>query len=182
VAVVGGGDAATDEALFTTRFASKVYVIHRRDQLRASAILRERAFADPKIEFIWNTVVEEIAGDAGVDAVRIRNLVTGEASTLAVGAVFIYIGLTPNTAYLGGRVRLDAGGHIIVDEWMETGVPGLYAAGDIRANSARQVVSAAGDGATAAIRADHYISDRFGGPAGTGEWMSEGSAESASST
>jgi thioredoxin reductase (NADPH) len=157
VAVVGGGDAALDEGLFTTRYARHAYVIHRRDALRASAIMQERAFAEPKLEFVWNTVVEEILGDERVTGVRVRNVVTGAVTTLEVGAVFIFVGLTPNTAYLRGKLPMDAGGHIYVNEWMETEIPGLFAAGDIRANSARQLVTAAGDGATAAIRADHYI-------------------------
>ncbi|MEX0749520.1 MAG: thioredoxin-disulfide reductase [Dehalococcoidia bacterium] len=171
VAVVGGGDAAMDEGLFVSRYASKVYLIHRRDELRASAILQERAFAEPKMEFIWNTVVEEIAGDDAVKVVKLKNIVTGEQSELPVAAVFIFIGLTPNTNYLRDKLRMDEGGHIFVNEWMETDVPGLFAAGDIRAQSARQVVSSAGDGATAAIRADHYISDHFGGKPGIGVWM-----------
>jgi thioredoxin reductase (NADPH) len=158
VAVVGGGDAALDEGLFTTRYASKAYVIHRRAALRATAIMQERAFAEPKMEFVWNTVVEEILGDERVTGVRVRNVVTGAVTTLDVGAVFIFVGLTPNTVYMRGKLPMDAGGHIYVNEWMETEIPGLFAAGDIRANSARQVVTAAGDGATAAIRADHYIS------------------------
>jgi len=162
VAVVGGGDAAMDEGLFVARYARRVRVIHRRDQLRASAILQERAFAEPKMEFIWNTVVEEVLGDSSVTGVRVRNVVTGEVSTLDLTAVFVFIGMTPNTQYLAGKLKLDAGGHIYVNEWMETDVPGIFAAGDIRANSARQVVTAAGDGATAAIRADHYITDHFG--------------------
>lgn len=160
-AVVGGGDAAMDEGLFVTRYASKVYVIHRRDQLRASRVLQERAFANPKMEFIWNTVVEEVLGETEVRGLRLRNVVTGDESTLDVAAVFIFIGQHPNTEFLGDLVRLDAGGHVPVNLWMETEVPGLFAAGDIRSDSARQVVSAAGDGATAAIRADHYISDHF---------------------
>lgn len=160
-AVVGGGDAAMDEGLFVTRYASKVYVIHRRDQLRASRVLQERAFANPKMEFIWNTVVEEVLGDTEVRGLRLRNVVTGEESTLDVAAVFIFIGQHPNTEFLGDLVKLDAGGHVPVNLWMETEVPGLFAAGDIRGDSARQVVSAAGDGATAAIRADHYISEHF---------------------
>ncbi len=164
VAVVGGGDAAMDEGLFLTRFVSKATVLHRRDKLRASAILQERAFANPKIAFSWNTVVDEILGDDHVTGVRVRDVVTGETSTLDVAAVFVFIGLTPNTDYLRDKVRMDGGGHIFVNEWMETGVPGLYAAGDVRANSARQVVTAAGDGATAAIRADQYINEHFGPP------------------
>ena len=164
VAVVGGGDAAMDEGLFITRFVSKATVIHRRDKLRASAILQERAFANPKIDFSWNTVVEEILGDKHVTGVRVRDVVSGAVSTLDVAAVFIFVGLTPNTGYLRDKVRMDGGGHIFVNEWMETGVAGLYAAGDVRANSARQVVTAAGDGATAAIRADQYITEHFGAP------------------
>jgi len=165
VAIVGGGDAALDEGLFATRYVRRAYIIHRRGTLRASAILQERAFADPKMEFVSNTVVEEILGGEAVSGIRVRNIVTGAVSTLDVTGVFVFIGMTPNTGYLHDDVRLDGGGHIYVNEWMETGVPGLYAAGDIRANSARQVVTAAGDGATAAIRADHYITEHFGAPA-----------------
>jgi len=164
VAVIGGGDAAMDEGLFVTRFVSKAIVIHRRDALRASAIMQERAFANPKMEFVWNTVVEEILGEDHVTGARVRDLVTNKTRTIDLGAVFIFIGLTPNTGYLRGKVKMDAGGHVFVNEWMETEVPGLFAAGDIRANSARQVVTAAGDGATAAIRADHYITEHFGAP------------------
>ena len=161
-AVVGGGDAAMDEGLFVTRYASKVYVIHRRDELRASKILQERAFANDKMEFVWDTAVTEIEGTDNVERLRLQNLKTNEASTLDVSGVFIFIGLTPNTGLLRGQVKMDAGGHVYVNEWMETEVPGLFAAGDVRVNSARQVVTAAGDGATAAVRADHYITDNFG--------------------
>ena len=160
-AVVGGGDAAMDEGLFVTRYASKVYVIHRRDELRASKILQERAFAEPKIEFIWNTVVEEVQGEDAVQRLKLRNVVSNEQSELDVAAVFIFIGLSPNTGYLKGQLKMDQGGHIYVNDWMETEIPGLFAAGDVRVNSARQVVTAAGDGATAAIKADHYITDNF---------------------
>jgi len=160
-AVVGGGDAAMDEGLFVTRYASKVYVIHRRDELRASRILQERAFANPKMEFIWNTVVTKIEGENAVERLALRNVVTNEESTLDAAAVFVFIGHHPNTDYLRDYVKTDNAGHVFVNEWMETSVPGLFAAGDIRVNSARQVVSAAGDGATAAIRADHYITDTF---------------------
>ena len=161
VAVVGGGDAAMDEGLFVTRYASKVYVIHRRAELRAGKILQERAFANPKMEFVWNTVVEEIEGTDAVQRLKLRNVETNEESTLDVSGVFIFIGHHPNTEYLRGCVKMDGGGHLYVNDWMETEVPGLFAAGDVRVNSARQVVSAAGDGATAAIRADHYITDHF---------------------
>lgn len=159
VAVVGGGDAAMDEGLFITRYASKVHVIHRRDTLRASKVLQERARAHPKIDFTWNTVVESIEGEDAVTGVRLRNLVTGQQSEMKVSAVFVFIGQHPNTEWLNGMLPLDAGGHLPVNLWMETGVPGLFAAGDVRADSARQVASAVGDGVTAAIRADHHLSN-----------------------
>ena len=162
VAVVGGGDAAMDEGLFTTRHVDKISVIHRRDRLRASAILQERAFANPKMEFVWNTVVTEILGEEAVTGVRLRNRETGEDSSLDVAAVFIFIGQHPNTDFFRGLVPTDEGGHAVVNEWMETERPGLYVAGDARRNSARQVVSSAGDGATAAIAAEHYLANTFG--------------------
>jgi thioredoxin reductase (NADPH) len=161
VAVIGGGDAALDEGLFTTRFASRVNVIHRRDELRASRILQERALANPKMEFHWNTVVEEILGEGQVSGLRLRNVVTGETSEMPVSAAFIFIGQHPNTGFLTGLVPMDAGKHVLVDDWMKTSVPGLFAAGDVRQNSARQVASSVGDGVTAAIAADHYITDAF---------------------
>jgi thioredoxin reductase (NADPH) len=161
VAVVGGGDAAMDEGLFTTRYADRVTAIHRRDQLRAGAILQERAFANPKMEFVWNTVVTEILGNGAVSGVKLRNRETGEESTMDLAAVFVFIGQHPNTDFLRGLVSMDEGGHILVNEWMETELPGLYAAGDARQNAARQVVSSAGDGATAAIAAEHYLSSSF---------------------
>ena len=162
VAVVGGGDAAMDEGLFVARYASKVNVIHRRDKLRASAVLQERAFANEKMEFIWDTVVESIDGEKQAKSLQLRNVKTDETSELPVGGIFIFIGQTPNSGIFEALLETDTGGHIIVNEWMETNVPGIFAAGDIRNNSARQVVTSAGDGATAAIRADHYISDHFG--------------------
>lgn len=161
VVVVGGGDAAMDEGLFTTRYVNKATVIHRRDELRASRILQERAFANEKMDFIWNTVVEEVLGENQVEAVKLKNLVTGEESTLPTKAVFIFIGQHPNTDFLKGLVETDAQGHAIVDDWMRTKLPGLFAAGDVRQNSARQVASSVGDGVTAAIGADHYISEAF---------------------
>jgi thioredoxin reductase (NADPH) len=161
VAVVGGGDAAMDEALFIARYARKVHVIHRRDTLRASRVLQERAFANPKIDFTWNTVVERIEGGDAVEQLHLRNVRTGEQWVMPVAAVFIFIGQHPNTDWLGGLVALDAGGHVPVNLWMETSVPGLFAAGDVRIDSARQVATAVGDGVTAAIRADHYLTNAF---------------------
>ena len=165
VAVIGGGDAAMDEGLFVTRYASKVYVIHRRDTLRASAVLRERAFANPKMEFIWDTVIERIEGDGQVEKLQLRNVKTEQMSELAVGGVFIFIGQTPNSHLLKGLVEMDAGGHAIVDLKMRTSVAGLYVAGDVRTQAARQLISAAGDGATAAIEAEHYLASKLGSPA-----------------
>ncbi len=164
VAVVGGGDAAVEEAVFTTRYASKVMLIHRRDELRAQKVLQERAFAAENMEFIWDSVVEEIHGNVArseVEAATVRNLKTGEVKKIPLSAVFIFIGQTPNSNLLEGLVPLDAGKHACVNAWMETPVPGLFVAGDVRADAARQVVSSAGDGATAAIRADHFITDHF---------------------
>jgi thioredoxin reductase (NADPH) len=161
VIVVGGGDAAMDEGLFISRYASKVKVVHRREELRASQILQDRAFAEPKIEFVWNTVVESIDGDKEVNSAHLKNLKTGEEYDMPISAVFVFIGQTPNSTFVKGLLDLDGGGHIKVNDWMETNVPGIFGAGDIRVNAARQVVSSAGDGATAAIRADHYISDHY---------------------
>ncbi|HUS82957.1 MAG TPA: thioredoxin-disulfide reductase [Dehalococcoidia bacterium] len=162
VLVVGGGDAAIDESLFLARYAAKIHVVHRRDRLRATPVLQERAFAEPKIDFMWNTVVVEVLGDDVVTGARLRNLLSGEESEMAVAGVFIFIGQEPSMDYLKGLVAMDDTGHVIVNEWMETDVRGLFAAGDVRRNAARQVVSSAGDGATAAIRADQYMSEKFG--------------------
>ena len=157
VAVVGGGDAAISEALHLTQFAARVFVIYRRNQLRASRIVQDRAFAEPKIEFLWNTVVDKIQGEAVVKELSLRNTVTGGKSALDVAGIFVSIGFKPNTAYLKGIVPLDTDGHIITNERMETKIPGIFAAGDIRHNSARQAVTAAGDGVTAAINAEKLI-------------------------
>jgi len=160
--VVGGGDSALDEGLFVTRYASNVTVIHRRDTLRAGAYLQERAKNTENMHFIWDTVVESIDGEKEVKSVHLKNVKTGEEKDFPTSAVFIFIGHSPNSTILENLVEMDAGHHVIVNDWMETNVPGLYAAGDIRANAARQVITSAGDGATAAIRADHYITDEFG--------------------
>lgn len=157
VIIVGGGDAALDEALFTTRYARSIAIVHRRDELRASAILQERAFAHEKISFIWDTVVERIEGDGGVTSAVLKNLKTGETTVRPAAAVFIFIGQLPNNHLLKGLVDMDAGGHAIVDLQMRTAIPGLFVAGDIRTQAARQLITAAGDGATAAIAAEHYL-------------------------
>lgn len=158
VAVIGGGDSAVEEALLLTRFVSKVLIIHRRDQLRASKIVQERAFANDKIEFMWDTVVDGITGDDRVTGLNVRNVKTNQTSTIEVAAAFIYVGQRPNTEYLKGIIPLDEEGRIITNERMETEVSGVFAAGDIRKHSARQVITAAGDGATAALSAEKYLS------------------------
>ena len=158
LAVVGGGDAAVEEATYLTKYASKVILIHRRDQLRAQKILQDRYFANPKASVLWNSVIEEITGDNSVDGVRIRNVVTGQTSSVQVGGVFVFIGFKPNGDILADTgVTRDHGGHIVTNANMETGVPGIYAAGDVRAQLARQVTTAVGDATTAALAAEKYI-------------------------
>ena len=158
VAVVGGGNAAITEALELTKFASKITVIHRRDELRATKILQEKAFAEPKIEVLWDTVIDEITGETFVGKLKVHNVKTDEKSDLDVSGVFMAVGFKPNTGYLEGVVKLDSIGSVVVSDKMETGVPGIYAAGDIRSNSIRQVIAAAGDGAVAAVNVERYIS------------------------
>ena len=158
VAVIGGGDSAVTEALHLAKFASAVTLIHRRDQLRASRILQEKASSEPKIKFLWNSVIEAIEGEGLVKRVKVRQVITGEESSLDVAGVFVSVGLKPNTEFLKGILPLDPVGHIITNENMETGIGGIFAAGDIRHDSARQAVTAAGDGATAAIYAEKFLS------------------------
>lgn len=159
VAVVGGGESAIEEAILLTRFASKVYVIHRRNQLRASKLLQERAFSNPKLEFVWDSVVEEILGPDKVQSLVVRNVKTGDVTTLDVSGVFIYVGLHPETDYLKGVLPLDEEGRIPTTQRMETEIPGVFAAGDIRSNSPRQAITAAGEGATAAIAAERFLAE-----------------------
>jgi thioredoxin reductase (NADPH) len=157
IAMVGGGDTAIEEALFLTRFASSIHVIHRRDQLRATKILQERAFNNDKIKFIWDAVLHEIKGKDTVEEVVVKNVKTGELSSVSVDGVFVAIGYTPNTDFVKDLVSLDEQGYIITDDHMKTEVPGLFAAGDIRKKSLRQVVTAVADGAIAAVEAGKYI-------------------------
>ncbi len=157
VAVVGGGDAAITDAMELTQHASQVYVIHRRDQLRAGEVLQKRALAQPKIKFIWDTIVEEIVGGEAVKALKLRNVKTKKSSTLEVAGVFVAVGLKPNSQHFANIVTLSKTGHISTDELMATSAPGLFAAGDIRKSSARQIASAVGDGATAALSAFSYL-------------------------
>jgi thioredoxin reductase (NADPH) len=157
VAVVGGGNAAVTEALHLTKFASKVTVIHRRDQLRAGKILQEKAFSEPKIDFRWDSVVSKIEGKDLVSGLKLRDVKTSRESTLSVSGVFVSIGFIPNTEYLKGVVPLAENGAVITNDLMETEVAGIYAAGDIRKGSPRQVITACGDGATAAIQATKFL-------------------------
>ncbi|HEX7474624.1 MAG TPA: thioredoxin-disulfide reductase [Dehalococcoidales bacterium] len=157
VAVVGGGNSAVSEALHLAKFASKVSIIHRREQFRATPVFLDKAKAEPKISFITNNTVETIQGRNEVENLQLRSCLNGQMSTLPVSGVFIAIGQRPNTDFLKGLIPLDANGYIITNEKMETAVPGVLAAGDIRSNSIRQTISAAGDGATAAIYAGRYL-------------------------
>ena len=159
IAVVGGGDAAVEESDFLTRYAEKVYLIHRRDELRASKILQKRLFENPKIEVIWNTLVEEIQADEQglVNNLVLRDVNTHEARNLAATAIFVFIGFRPNTGIIEGHVDHDEMGYLRTDMNMETSIKGLFAAGDVRVQLTRQVTTAAGDGTTAAIAAEKYL-------------------------
>ena len=159
IAVVGGGDAAAEEADFLTRYADKVYLIHRRAELRASKILQQRMFANPRIEPIWNTVVEKVEADAAglVNNLKLRNVETGAHRDLAVTGMFVFIGFRPNSGIVDGHVAHDEMGYLITDANMHTSIPGLFAAGDLRAQLTRQVTTAVGDATTAAIAAEKYL-------------------------
>jgi thioredoxin reductase (NADPH) len=160
IAVVGGGDAAVEEATFLTKFGSKVLIIHRRDKFRAQKIIQKRAFDNPKIEVIWDTVVESINGDGKrVTDLSLKNVKTGEKSTLAVGAVFIFIGFHPNSDITREPLRKDQGRYILTNERMETSIKGIYACGDVRSQLVRQITNAVGDGTTAAVAAEKYIEE-----------------------
>jgi thioredoxin reductase (NADPH) len=160
IAVVGGGDSAIEEATFLSRFGSKVTLIHRRDELRASKIMQERAFADPKIDFAWNSEVTEIHGDDSLTGLTLRDTVTGETRHLDATGLFIAIGHDPRSELLGGQVELDAEGYVLVDHpSTRTNVPGVFASGDLVDHHYRQAVTAAGTGCAAALDAERFISD-----------------------
>jgi thioredoxin reductase (NADPH) len=160
VGVVGGGDSATDEALTLVQFADRVLLFHRQEHLQSQRVLQDRLHREPKIEIVYNSVVDEVLGEDTVSGVRVRNVVTNLENVLPLSGLFVYVGLEPNSQLLKGLVKLDNAGHIPVSLSMETEIPGLYAAGDIRQHSVSQLITAAGDGATAAIAAFKYISSR----------------------
>ena len=165
VCVVGGGDSAVEEALYLTKFARSVTIIHRRMELRAAKSIQEKAFANPKIDFMWNTVIEEIKGDGMVESMIVKNVRTGRLTEVKADpsdgtfGIFVFIGHKPNSALFSGKVETDEKGYIPTDENMRTNVAGVFAAGDIRAKSLRQVVTAAADGAIAAVQAEKYIEE-----------------------
>ena len=167
VYVVGGGDAAVEEAMYLTRFARKVTLIHRRDELRAARSIQEKAFANPKMDFMWNTTVEEIKGDGIVESMVVKDTKTGETREIFADeddgtfGIFVFIGYTPSSAIYEGKVDMERG-YILTDEDMKTNIPGVFAAGDIRKKSLKQVVTAAADGAIAAVQASEYIEELNG--------------------
>lgn len=159
IVVVGGGDAAVEEGIFLTKYGSKVYLIHRRDKLRAQKIIQDRAFRNPKLEIIWDSAVETINGEKKVTHVMLKNLKTGATSRLDCGAVFIFIGFVPNSKITRDPLNLDPNGYILTDENMQTSIPGIFACGDVRHQLVRQVTNAVGDATTAAMAASKYIEE-----------------------
>jgi thioredoxin reductase (NADPH) len=157
VVAVGGGDTAVQEAIYLTKFVKKVYLLHRRDELRATKILQERAFANDKIEILWDTVATGVDGFFGIEGVHVKNVKTGEEKTLKADGCFIWVGTLPNTDFLKDAVDTDAYGFIRTDAKMQTSVPGVFAVGDVRDTPLRQVSTAVGDGAIAAVSAEHYL-------------------------
>ncbi len=159
VAIVGGGDTAAEDALYLARFCPKIYVIHRRDNMKATKILQDELCCNKKIEFLWDSVVEEIIGEFGVEGLKIRSLTTQETTELAVDGLFVAIGLNPNISLINGKVQQNKDGYIITDDKMQTSIPGVFAAGDVRHKFLRQVITAAADGATASYSAELYITE-----------------------
>ncbi len=157
VVVAGGGDSAIAEGIFLTRFASEVFVVHRRDQLRATKIYQERAFANSKMRFVWDSVVEGIVGEQTVTGVQVRNVKTGETSVIEADGIFVYIGMEPGTELFAGQIELNEAGYIITDRHQRTNVPGVFAAGDVQDPHYRQIVIAAGTGAIAAMETERFL-------------------------
>ncbi|SFM27773.1 thioredoxin-disulfide reductase [Pelosinus propionicus] len=161
IIVVGGGNSAVEEACYLTKFANKVSLVHRRDALRATKIIQDRALTNPKLEFIWNTVIHEIRGDDIVQNVILKNLLTEELTEVPVNGIFIYVGNEPNTSFVKSLIELTEEGYIQTDEFMRTNIPGIYAVGDVRQKLLRQVVTAVSDGAIAAYHGEKYIEEHF---------------------
>ncbi len=161
VAVVGGGDTAAEDALYLARFCPKIYIIHRRDTMRATKLLQNELCCNKKIEFLWDSVVEEIEGQFGVEGLKIKNVKTGEQSSIKVDGLFVAIGLNPNNSVVKDKVKLNKDGYVITDERMRTNIPGVFAAGDLREKYLRQVITAAADGASAAYSAEQYINENL---------------------
>ena len=163
--MIGGGDTAVEEAIYLTRFAAKVYLIHRRDSLRAVRVLQEQVLRNDKIQMVWNSVVTEIhGGPQGVEALTMHNRVSGGTERLPVSGIFVFVGMNPNTGFLPSNLELDAAGFLVTDQDMACSIPGVFAAGDVRSKSLRQIATAVGDGATAAYNAERYLE------AHRGEW------------
>jgi thioredoxin reductase (NADPH) len=160
VVVIGGGDSAMEEGIFLTRFANNVQVIHRRDELRAGAVLQKRAFTNEKMSFIWDTVVDEVVGNGSVTGVTVTNVKTGEQKTLETDGVFVFIGHYPNSKFLEGQVAMDEHGYVITDELMRTNVPGVFAAGEIQDPVFRQVATSVGQGCAAAMQLERWLSEQ----------------------
>lgn len=157
IVVAGGGDAAVEEGMFLTKFGSKVILIHRRDELRAAQIVQKRAFANKKMEFVWDSVIESINGEQKVNSITIKNVKTGETSEIECGAVFVFIGFKPNSNLVREELEKDEAGYIITNFKMETNIPGIYACGDVRSQLVKQITNAVGDATTAALAAEKYI-------------------------
>jgi thioredoxin reductase (NADPH) len=157
VAVIGGGDTALEEAVFLTRFVSKIHLVHRRDKLRAAKVLQERAMSQEKIEFIWDSVPVKILGEKGVEGIELKNVKTQDVFRKSVQGVFVFIGTLPNTDMVKGLVRLDENGFVVTDDNMQTSVPGVFAAGDIRSKLFRQISTAVGEGAAASYAVERYL-------------------------
>jgi thioredoxin reductase (NADPH) len=157
IVVVGGGDAAVEEGLFLTKYGSKVILVHRRDKLRAAKVIQERAFKNPKMEFIWDSVVESVEGEKKVTQINVKNVKTGVTSKVDCGAVFVFVGFVPNSRLTREPLKLDDSGYILTDENMATSIPGIFACGDVRHQLVRQITNAVGDATTAAMAASRYI-------------------------
>ena len=157
IVVVGGGDSAMEESIFLTKFADKVSIIHRRDELRAGPTLQKRAFANPKINFVWDTVIDKIQGNGVVEEVLLRNVKTGEVDTMSTDGVFIFIGHYPNSQFLVNQVAMDEQGYVITDEFMRSSVPGVYAAGEIQDPHYRQIATSVGQGVAAAMQLERWL-------------------------